>query len=241
MFWSGQGYFNNQEQSLSTLSQSDIADLVSFISGSGGKNVRLGDYVASTQQQPEIIVIFVEQQGQPTRDAYSFMGSFLDSAASSLVLPYVYPEASLSAAILNNEKADSKLVDKEDVLQYIEEHQTILSDGKTNIIVVRTNSADASLILAVEQRLTGTSYVLGHAADGMFCDGRKARMAPLNVLDGVVVERWYGGEYWPSDVWAGLIAMVILLILLAIGIGCMLELQTPTRWEKTKRTVREAN
>lgn len=41
------------------------------------QNVRLGDYVASTQQQPEIIVIFVEQQGQPTRDAYSFMGVWL--------------------------------------------------------------------------------------------------------------------------------------------------------------------
>jgi hypothetical protein len=63
-------------------------------------------------------------------------------------------------------------------------------------------------------------------------------MMALGAIDAdLVVEHTYGGEYWPADVWSGIVISVTLLLLLAIAIGCMFELQTPTRWEKPKRAV----
>jgi putative Ca2+/H+ antiporter (TMEM165/GDT1 family) len=53
--------------------------------------------------------------------------------------------------------------------------------------------------------------------------------------DEMVYAETYGGEYWPADVWSGIVISVTLLVLLAIAVGCMFELQTPTRWEKPKR------
>lgn len=84
----------------------------------------LSGFVNPNAQHPEVVVIFVEQEAQPAREAYSFLQvpqiiyqktairinrthlhflnqTFLDSASSSLVVPYAYPSASVSDAILN--------------------------------------------------------------------------------------------------------------------------------------------
>jgi hypothetical protein len=246
VFWSGERYFSSkQEQCLTTVSEVEISSFVSSVSGAVEKNV-LSGFVSSDAQRPEVVVVFVEQEAQPSREAYSFLQTFLDSAASSLVVPYAYPNARVSDAILNKMSQSailSGLSSDEEVLGYFDNHRAILSDGKTNVIVVQIASGDASLIGAVEQRLSGSSYVLGYAADASFRAAEKStRMVALSALDSdLVVEHTYGGEYWPADVWSGIVISVTLLILLAIGIGCMFELQTPTRWEKTKRTIREIN
>merc|ERR1711941_220131 len=222
VFWSGERYFSSkQEQYLTTVSEVEIGDFVSSLSGSAAKSV-LSGFVNPNAQHPEVVVIFVEQEAQPAREAYSFLQTFLDSASSSLVVPYAYPSASVSDAILNKVA-----------------HRAILSNGKTDVVVVQVASGDASLIAEVEQLLSGSSFVLGYTADASFRAAEKStRMMALGAMDAdLVVEHTYGGEYWPADVWSGIVISVTLLFLLAIAIGCMFELQTPTRWEKPKRAV----
>jgi len=40
--------------------------------------------------------------------------------------------------------------------------------------------------------------------------------------------------YWPRGVWEGLLTSLVLLFILALGLWCTAELQTPTKWEKPK-------
>jgi len=242
VFWSGDRYFSSkQEQCLTTVSEVEIGDFVSSLSGSAAKSV-LSGFVNPNAQHPEVVVIFVEQEAQPAREAYSFLQTFLDSASSSLVVPYAYPSASVSDAILNKVAHPailSALSSDEAVLNYFKNHRAILSDGKTDVVVVQVASGDASLIAEVEQLLSGSSFVLGYTADASFRAAEKStRMMALGAIDAdLVVEHTYGGEYWPADVWSGIVISVTLPLLLAIAIGCMFELQTPTRWEKPKRAV----
>jgi hypothetical protein len=241
VFWSGESYFaSQQEQCLTTISEVDIGAFVSSISGSAEKNV-LSGFVNPAAQRPEVVVIFVEQEAQPARDAYSFLQTFLDSASSSLVAPYAYPGAPVSDVILkktHNAALLFALSSDETILSYFENNRAILSDGKTDVVVVQVASGDASLIAEVAQRLSGSSYVLGYTADSSFHAAEMStRMTTFRAVgdDEMVYAETYGGEYWPADVWSGIVISVTLLVLLAIAVGCMFELQTPTRWEKPKR------
>jgi hypothetical protein len=246
VFWSNQRYFTaNQEQILSSVSEVEISDFISSLSGSAAKSA-FSRFVDSSAQQPEVVVIFVEQESSPTREAYSFLQAFLESAASSVVAPYAYPEARVSSAIINKvPKAIvlSGLRSDDKVLNHFDNNRAILSDGKVDVVIVQVAHGDASLIASVMERLSGSSAIVGYAADDSFRAPEKSmRLVAFDELENdVVVEHTYGGDYWPADVWSGIVISVTLIVLLAIGIGCMFELQTPTKWEKTKRTIKEIN
>jgi hypothetical protein len=248
VFWSNQGIFPaKQEQCVASLSERDIAALVSSIAtGSAASQDVLSRYIDASAQRPEVVVVFLEQQSGTTREAYSFLKTFLDSAASSLVLPYVYPEAPLSVAI--SEKASQAVVldgitSSESVLAHFD--SAILSNGKTDVVIVHVARGDASLIATIQQRISGSNFVLGYAADTNFQSPVQAvRIVGRSTVDsGVVVvqDNYADGDYWPADVWSGIVSSVALLIILAVGIGCLFELQTPTKFEKPKRNLRDIN
>jgi len=261
--WSGQGTFAAvRQQELQTISEED---LFKFVQGLEEPLLRSQGYLEqhlskrSQFERPEIVVIFVEPVGKWAHEAYNFLKPILDSSASSLVVPYsrpaltivkrlaASPSVILSARepLVSGQETAARYVPKNALLNHMQENKGLFSNGKTDILVVALSERDAAFVEAVHnavQDLSEGRYLSIFTAEQEYIPEAHMLIRPASDSDVMrIVKRNQADGYWPRSIYEGLLAVIVMGLILIVGVGCLTELQTPTKWEKTKRNIREVN
>jgi len=130
--------------------------------------------------------------------------------------------------------------------QYLQNNKAIFSNGKTEVVVVALADRDAAFVGVLDgvlKELTNGRYLAIFTAEREYIPDEHINLRPNADERNVVrlVARSSSDDYWPREIYEGLLAVIVMTIILIVGIGCLMELQTPTKWEKTKRNIREVN
>jgi len=64
---------------------------------------------------------------------------------------------------------------------------------------------------------------------------RSKRSAEERSIEARDVDDYINSTYWPRGIWEGLFTTLLLLLMLATGLWCTYELQTPTKWDDPKK------
>jgi len=261
--WSGQPLFNAKMQvEDATIFPDDLADFVdSVINGSRPVDQEdvLGQHLLTTYAKPEVVIVWIEPMGRLAHESYTFLRPSLDSSASSLIIRNYWPaEASIGRWLTipdstvvgrgSNAVGNIQKVPKNDLLQHLKNNQAMFSDGKTDMIVVFISHKEAIFymrsIQPLVEELSRGNYMALFTSNKAFepeirVPARRSYVRNTEVER--LVARSTADDYWPRSIYEALLVAITFAIILAVGIGCLAELQTPTKWEKTKRNIREVN
>lgn len=259
--WSGQTTFAQPSQ----VEQQTVAeeDLLRFVRGLEEPLLRsttghLERHLSSgALERPEVIAIFVEPVGKWAHEAYTFLRPVLDSSASALIVPYARPSGSLIRRLADvpsvllsgargGEEHRAHYVPKSDLVTYLQSNKAIFANGKTEVIVVALTDRDGAFVGVMDgvlKELSNGRYLSIFTAEREYVPDEHINIRPGADERDIVrlVKRSDSDDYWPRSIYEGLLAVIVMGIILIVGIGCLMELQTPTKWEKTKRNIREVN
>jgi len=250
-FWSGNRFFGDQKESLETLQSDSITDFVlSVVRQETGSDL---DKFVSNNQPLEAIVLFIDPKPALSNEFYSFLKPIL-SQSNSLVLPFVYKSESLSTTsqdILYGVPASQKILvsnslsignmRREHLVDFISQNDVIFSNGVTDVITVYLEKQEnrAGFVESVNNAIKArtTDYMALLIADTDYTredDGRDTHERQMRDIEKRDASDYINSTYWPQGVWEGLLTTLLLLSILAVGLWCTGELQTPTKWEKPK-------
>jgi len=260
--WSGTSAFTEPHgQCLDTLSTDTVVEFVGgFFEAKGTNQNALMKFVRPGTVVPEILVVFLEPKPELSHTAYSYLKDTLQGATSSLVLPYTYktdPEdAATGESIIGKSNGQAIVSGQEggipnkDLLTRLEERKELLSNGATELLMIylESDTVKSELISKVTkfvQEQTNGNYIALFTADNTYEVEEEQKPKEARVFDEdismarEIEERGDGGYYaqgrfWPNAIWEGLGITIVFGIILAIGVQCTIELQTPIRWEKVK-------
>jgi len=247
-FWSGNNFFDGQSECLETYHSDIVTDFVIRASVQETTGNVLSKFVKNNQPL-EMIVLFIDPKPALSNAFYSFLQPIL-SQSSSLILPFVYKSESISTTsqdilfgvagtkvIFSNKEG---ALPRAQVVDYITQNTALFSNGETDVIVVYlenqvnraafvesvNNAISAQTLDYLGLFIADTDYTREEEADSHLRSERS-----IEVRD---ADEYAQGKYWPQGVWEGLLVTILLITILAIGVWCTSELQTPTKWEKPK-------
>jgi len=265
--WSGQPILNDKMQ----VEESTVfpAALFNFVQSLAASRLderdigALGKHWSPANFKPEVVIVWMEPMGKLAHESYAFLQPTLNSSVSSVIVRNYWPSAdfirtwlTIPSSILvgrGNKERDPYLnirrVTKNDFPQFLRSNQGMFSDGKTDVIVVFLTQKDAVFymrnIQSTIEELSGGNYVAIYTSDKAYepeirTPSSRSYVRGSNEVQRLVT-RSTSDDYWPRSVYEGLLIVITFGIILAVGICCLVELQTPTKWEKTKRNIREVN
>jgi len=212
------------------------------------------DKFTAEQKQLEAVVLYIDPKPALSNDFYSFLQPILGQTGS-LILPFVYKSSTASSTsqdildgmmlpanrlIVSNSRPDA--IRRENVLEYLVSHNDIFSNGVVDFIVIYLEKEEnrAGFVQSVDQAVKAQTadYLAMLVADTDYVraeeeqDMRNKRSAEERDVEARDAGHYAQGKYWPRAIWEGLFAAILLLIILATGVWCTYELQTPSKWEK---------
>jgi len=178
------------------------------------------------------------------------------SQTGSLILPFVYKNAAVGTTsqdilegmaqgghqvIVSNSRPHA--VKRENLINYLGSHNAIFSDGITDLIVIYLEKEEnrAAFVQAVDQEVKAqtTDYLAVLVADTDYAreeeQVRSKRSDEERSIEARDAGDYINSTYWPRGIWEGLLTTVLLLLILATGLCCTYELQTPTKWDDPKK------
>jgi len=249
-FWSGNSFFGGQKESLDTYHSDSVTNFVLSTVKHDTTGNELSKFVTD-RQSLEALVLFIDPKPALSNEFYSFLQPIL-SQSGSLILPFVYKSESLTTTsqdILHGVPEGQKLVvsnslsignlRREQLVEFITQTNVIFSNGVTDVIAVYLEMQEnrAAFVESVNNALKArtTNYMALLIADTDYIRDEEEPDTNIRAVRDLEPRNDYAsGTFWPQAVWEGLLTTILLLFILAIGLWCTAELQTPTKWEKPK-------
>lgn len=245
-FWSGTSYFTSKNAQY--LGSTDSHDITDFILST--RTNSLSKFHSENAQSPELVVMYIERLS--AQHSFKGLKSILDSATSSLLVPYNYHKSGVSAQfvdelIVRNQKvivaqddtvsstASIIHVQRSGLKQYLQQHTELFNNGATDYVLVYLPDQEDSYVSELDaaiKTLSNSNYVAIYATDSPSSEIMESITAVQVHVTAVQRDMWYyaQGEFWPVSVWEGILASIVLIVLLLIGVGCTATVQTPNRW-----------
>jgi len=249
--WSGNNFFEGQSECLETYRSDVVTDFVIRASLQESKGNVLSKFVKNSQPL-EVIVLFIDPKPALSNEFYSFLQPIL-SQSSSLILPFIYKSESISTTsqdilfgVAGNKVIFSNregALPRSQVVNYITQHTGIFSNGETDVIAVYLENQEnrAAFVESVNNAISAQTldYLALFIADTDYTREEEAdrnnELRSERSIDARDADEYAQSKYWPRGVWEGLLVTLLLLSILSIGVWCTSELQTPTKWEKTRQ------
>jgi len=249
--WSGSNYFTAKTQYLESTTTNQITDfIVSIISQTNIKNPL---EALTNHEVPELVIVWITPCDALHSNSYKQIQPLIESSASSIIIPYNYHENSVpSASLISNvirtghkviisqdhfpAKTDDIVnVERDKLVNYLENDKEIFNNGKPDLLIVYSPASSVDFITEVDRKtkeLSQGRYVAVLTSDfpiGHVTDTITAVHSQVAVMQR---DMWYfaGSEFWPIEVWEGLMVVLLLIFMLIIGVGCTATVQTPQKW-----------
>jgi len=250
--WSGNNYFTAKTQYLESTTTNQITDfIVSIISQSNLKNPLQS--LINNNEVPELVIVWITPNDALHSDSYKQIKPLIESSASSIIIPYNYHENSVpSASLITNvirtghkviiaqdhfpaKTEDIVNVERIKLVNYLENDKEIFNNGKPDLLIVYSPADSVDFISEVDKKskeLSQGKYVAVLTSDfpiGHVTDTVTAVHSQVAVMQR---DMWHfaQSEFWPVEVWEGLMVVILLIIMLIIGVGCTATVQTPQKW-----------
>lgn len=250
--WSGSNFFTTKTQYVESTTTNQITDfLLSIISSSNTKNP-LQEFT-NQGVVPELVIVWITPNEILHSHSYKQIQPFIESSVSSIIIPYNYhqnsvPSASLIRNVIKNgqkviivqdnlyEKSEYIVnVERGEIVNYLENNKGIFNNGKPDLMLVYSPADSTDFISKVDKKLNDLSqgkYVAVLTSD--FPVGHVSETVTAVHSQVAVMQRdmWHfaQSEFWPIEVWEGLLISLMLIFMLIVGVGCTSTVQTPQRW-----------
>jgi len=259
--WSGSNYFTTKNsQFLETTSSNQIINVVHSILQNKGDaaDIQFGKQF-QTFNPPEMVVMYVVSS---PHFPYKQIEPVLDSAISSIIIPYNYhqntvPSFSLVETVRHSENEHKLVVSQgEDdqfmaddyvkngeLISYLEQNKDVLfKSGKSSIMIVflpKGETEGLEFLKKVNSKVNDLSQ--GHYVAVLTADSPVEHIS--QTVDSVhtqiaVMQRDIfaaaNDDLWPYAIWEGLLVSIVMLAMLFVGVFCTSTVQTPVRWGSTK-------
>jgi len=249
--WSGSHYFTAKTQYLESTTTNQITDfIVSIISQTNIKNPL---EALTNHEVPELVIVWITPSDALHSNSYKQIQPLIESSGSSIIIPYSYhgnsvPSASLITNVirtghkviiaqdhLSEKSEDIVNVERDKLVNYLENEKDIFNNGKPDLLVVYTPTDSVDFISKVDKKVKELSqgiYVAVLTSD--FPVGHVSDTVTAVHTQVAVMQRdmWHfaQGEFWPIQVWEGLLISILLILMLIVGVGCTATVQTPQKW-----------
>jgi len=252
-FWSGSNYFTAKNtQILGSTSTNEITNFLLSILTKTDTTSKLSGY-KNGEVAPELVIMWIVTSEEFHSHSYKQIQPLIESSTSSIIFPYNYHHNSIpSASIVNNviragekviiaqddvitESEDLINIQKKDLVSYLENNKNLFTNGKSDLLIVYLPTGSVDFISKVEQavkELSHGNYVAVLTADSPVVRITETVTAVHTQIAVMQRDMWHfaQADFWPIQVWEGLMISLLLIFMLIIGVGCTATVQTPQRW-----------
>eukprot|EP01088_Endostelium_zonatum_P001296 TRINITY_DN11607_c0_g1_i1.p1 TRINITY_DN11607_c0_g1~~TRINITY_DN11607_c0_g1_i1.p1 ORF type:complete len:298 (+),score=64.86 TRINITY_DN11607_c0_g1_i1:54-947(+) len=259
LLWSGQNVFSGK--SIQHLERTTSKQLGMFISQLESRSVTTLK-LTTAEAKPEVIVLFVTENSGIHSSQLSQFEKLVTSAESSVIIPYNYHDGQrttsenmlsalsgkliISKAVVNSKSSDenTKYVATSALSSFLgsEEEKSFVDKTHSEVVIVYLKGVeDAQHFVesTTEQisKITNGNFIAILFADEKIQAIEETKEAVHFQMAVIKRETVDNNDYFPVSVWEGIMASVVLIFILAVGVGCLSTVQTPKRWGTGKYVV----